>query len=270
MPETDANPFPGMNPYLEDHWLSVHARLVPYLADALERELPKGLHTNLQERVFVEAVDLRGRWFLPDVHVSQSQEKPSLSSTGSSVATVALREPKFIEVPKIQVTEHFIEIIDTKSGGRVITTIEVVSPSNKSAGPGRRKYLQKQREVKRSPASLVEIDLLRGGKPVTLARPEIIPLDDRTEYHVVVRRGWRSHGIEYYSCPLRDRLPAIKIPLRQGDADALIDLQPIINRVYENGGYADRIDYSQPPVPALQGESATWAAAWLKKAGVVS
>lgn len=37
---TRSNPFPGMNPWLEEHWPGVHSRLVAYLADAIAVKLP--------------------------------------------------------------------------------------------------------------------------------------------------------------------------------------------------------------------------------------
>src|SRR5688500_3694390 len=100
-----------MNPYLEGYWLGVHTRLVTYLADAIDPQLPKGLQTNLEERVFVESVELRDRWFLPDVHVYRSLQRPV--DRGSAVVSpggVAMREPKVIEIPKIEVKEKYLEI----------------------------------------------------------------------------------------------------------------------------------------------------------------
>ena len=47
----------------------------------------------------------------------------------------------------------------------MVTVIELLSPSNKRAGDDREQYLAKRRELLRSPAHLVEIDLLRDGPP---------------------------------------------------------------------------------------------------------
>jgi len=49
------SPFPGMDPYLEAHWLDVHSRLVAYAADALNEVLPETLVARMEERVAVEA-----------------------------------------------------------------------------------------------------------------------------------------------------------------------------------------------------------------------
>ena len=48
------------------------------------------------------------------------------------------------------VTEGYIEIVDVKSGHRVITSIEVLSPANKHAGEGQRLFLQKRDDMTRA------------------------------------------------------------------------------------------------------------------------
>ena len=37
------SPFPGMDPYLEQYWQDVHARLILYACDQLEDQLPGNL-----------------------------------------------------------------------------------------------------------------------------------------------------------------------------------------------------------------------------------
>ena len=37
------SPFPGMDPYLEQHWGDVHQAFVTYLRDSLQPQLPGGL-----------------------------------------------------------------------------------------------------------------------------------------------------------------------------------------------------------------------------------
>jgi hypothetical protein len=56
----------------------------------------------------------------------------------------------------------FLEIRDRDSH-ELVTVVELLSPSNKYAGPDREQYLAKARILQRSPVHFVEIDLLRGG-----------------------------------------------------------------------------------------------------------
>jgi Protein of unknown function (DUF4058) len=49
--------------------------------------------------------------------------------------------------------------------------------------------------------------------------------------------------------PLRQCLPAIRVPLRRTDPDAALDLQVLVDQCYERGRYDSAIDYNQPPQP---------------------
>jgi hypothetical protein len=51
------------------------------------------------------------------------------------------------------------------------------------------------------------------------------------------------------------RLPAIGIPLRATDADAVIDLQPLLDAAYRDGAYDRQIDYRKPLTPPLPPEA---------------
>ena len=72
-------------------------------------------------------------------------------------------------------TEPYLEIYARSEGGdRLITAIEVLSRTNKTVGgPGRQKYLEKQREILDGQVHLVEIDLLRGGAHTTAVPYEL-------------------------------------------------------------------------------------------------
>lgn len=142
-----------------------------------------------------------------------------------------------------------------------MTVLEFVSPTNKSTKVGRRKYLQKQREVVSSEVNLVEVDLLRGGRGITLASGEVTPVGRRCSYHACARRASEPAVLEYYALPLRGRLPAVRIPLRACDEDVPLDLQSLVNTAYERGRYGETIDYSKPPIPPLEAGDAEWARA---------
>jgi hypothetical protein len=257
------SPFPGMDPYLEQFWGDIHHRLITYMSDALQKELPGDLRARVDERVFVEPDD---RKIVPDVRVVERgrPSHPRLRA-GNGIATA---EPLIVHMERDEpVRQGFIEIIDIKSGRRVITVIEILSPSNKRAGPGRDLYVKKQEELRQGAVSLVEIDLLRTGSRVSSAPFELIPDGHRTPYSVCVRRGWKPLQFEYYRIPLRERLPAIAIPLRQSDPDAPLDLQALIDQCYEAALYDD-IDYREEADPPLKREDAQWADALLREQGL--
>jgi hypothetical protein len=163
-------------------------------------------------------------------------------------------------VPAQEIHETYVELLDRQSGGNVVAVIEVVSPTNKYAGPGHNSYLAKQREVLTGTAHLIEIDLLRHG-PHVLAVPErAARTEAEYDYLVSVNRAVElREEFELYPRRLRERLPRVRVPLAGDDPDVPLDLQALVAQVYEAGCYAERLHYDQPCVPALSGEDQVWA-----------
>lgn len=208
------SPFPGMNPYLEQFWGDMQARLITYARDQIQTLLPSDLRARCEEREFVESRD-------------------------------------------DAITQGYIKILDLTAGRRVLTVIEVLSPYNKVAGPGRKLYTQRQQECRDGCVNLVEIDLVRGC-PWVLSVPEgFVPASHQTTYHACVFRAVRSRW-DVYPVPLRERLPVIAIPLRETDADTPLDLQALLDQCYRKGAYDEDIDYDGDPIPSLDQQDAEW------------
>ena len=49
------------------------------------------------------------------------------------------------------------------------------------------------------------------------------------------------------------------MPLRAGDAEPIVDLQGLLNGVYDRAAYDFRIDYTAAPRSALSETDAAWA-----------
>jgi hypothetical protein len=252
------SPFPGMDPYLEAYWGDVHHRLCTYACDALQPQVKPALRARIDERVVVEAGEARGRTIVPDVTITERE--PWRTSSGGLAVEVA--EP-FVYLEDEPLTEGFIQIIEPANGGRLVTVIEFLSPSNKLPGNDRDKYLRKRQEYHDAGVNLVEIDLLRRGERIGDARKRT-PQAYHTTYQACVRRAY-SGQTEVYAVPLRHSLPMISIPLRARDADAHLDLQSLIEKTYLNGSYDD-LDYTRPPDPPLDAADAAWAAELLRAA----
>lgn len=197
---------------------------------------------------------------VPHVRVTEitsAKAQTRAASGGTAVAEPSeVAEPYVFELHGLEITEGFVEIRE-RDGGRVVTVIEILSRANKLAGPGHEQYRRNQEDVLRSDASLVEVDLVRGGRRV-LALPAVdIPEQHRKDYLVCVSPGWNRSRRELYPMPLRKRLPTIRIPLRQSDPPAEIDLQSLIDHAYEAGRFDD-IDYSQELDPPLSADDVIW------------
>ncbi len=251
------SPFPGMDPYLEskDLWRGLHARLTTYAAEALQAQLRGTRYfADIEERAWNSEVD---RGFYPDVAVSSRSHEPKGPSDGRDT-TLQADEPIVVHSSPTEFREGFVEIRE-KEGHRLVTSLEFVSPTNKSKNDGRRLYLRKQHELSQTVVNLVEVDLLRRGRhvlkvPKTLVEP-LRPWD----YLVSI---WRPGGsdFEIYPMLLRQALPRIRIPLKPEDTDAVLDLQAVFSRSYDAGPYAERIDYAKAAEIPLDAKDAPWAA----------
>jgi hypothetical protein len=255
-----------MDPYLESHWRDVHHCLITYARDALQECLPADLVARADERIVFETPEGLTEGKYPDVRVVERPWEKAPQTTPES--GVAVAEPFVIRLNREALTEGYVEIIDVGSGHRVVTTIEFLSPTNKRPGDGRDKYLEKQQEVLRSEASLVEIDFIRAGLPTLMIRDEQVPPRLRTTCKVCVHRGWESDRFLWYTAPLQQRLPVIAIPLRQADAEVPLDLQALIDLCYRRGRYELDFDYRTDPEPPLEGTDAAWAEQLLQEKGL--
>lgn len=254
--------FPGMDPYLENHrlWSGVHSALIVYLRDQLTPLLRPRYIAAVEERVYVEHPH---REIIPDVWIKQGRAEPR----GAALAVMDADAPVLVQVPELEVHETYVAILDRETGEKVVTVIEVVSPSNKDAGSGRKSYLAKQRDVIQSEAHLVEIDLLRTGSHV-LAVPEYAAKRQGPyDYLICVNRAEQARDLfELYPRRLRDRLPRIRVPLAGDDPDVALDVQALLTQTYEAGSYRDRVRYEAPCDPPLPPEDQAWADRLIREA----
>ncbi len=249
--------FPGMDPYLENPAIfpGIHTRMVVYLADQLAVLVRPRYIASVGELVYVEGPAERPIY--PDVWIRRA---PRGESGPSTAAVAVLDEPVVVEVPDAEVHEPYIEILDRQSGMRVVTVIEMVSPSNKYVGPGRDAYLAKQREVRYSQAHLVEIDLLRYGPHVlAVSEAQVRGRFDYDYLFSVNRAASPRYRFEVYPRTVRHRLPRIRVPLAGDDPDVPLDLQAALERAYEAGSYRERVAYGAPCEPPLAPGDQAWA-----------
>lgn len=196
------SPFPGMDPYLEAPHISpdLHNAFAGELRNALNQTLPHPYYARLEMRPELGISEERGAGhrIVPDVSVLRHPHVSPEHRPGDTAVLTAPRSviSSFIEYEVLSDPIHhqFVEIRDASQGHKLITLIEIVSPSNKRPGPDRQAYERKQREVLESDASLVEIDLLRDGRrvlPDAGLESLIHDLEQPPAYVVLVNRAWR-------------------------------------------------------------------------------
>ena len=257
------SPFPGMDPFLEHprFFPSVRGGMHAYIREALQPRLPAPYFADFNERVWVET---SARNVEPDTTVIHGGVDAGQSEEGGvALATRTRTHPLVFKVTDDERTEMFVEIRTRlgDEGERLVTVIEVLSPTNKTPGEkGRDLYLQKQREILASPVHLVEIDLLRGGEHTTPMSLERLHWKAGAfDYHVSVHRFDQPDLFFIYPWKLEEPLPEIAVPLLPGDGDVLLDLQPVFTRCYDTGPYRRRVRYDPARlVPPLSAERVTW------------
>ena len=252
-------PFPGMNPYLEQpaFWSSVHSRLIVALADAVAPQILPHYYIEVETRTYSEDTELLIG--IPDAVVltkatTSSIPQPQSFSTG---ATVALQNrPQSVQIPSSsEVKERYLEVRDTATNS-VVTVIELLSPVNKRPGKGRSTYEDKRQKILASTAHLVEIDLLRAFAPMPL-RQDNIPWD----YRILISRSEQRPQADLYGFNLPEPIPDFPLPLKNSEESISINLQNILEALYDRAGYEYRINYQQPvPPPNLSPENQTWIA----------
>ncbi len=161
-------PFPGMDPYLEQRglWEDVRTRLIVAIADALSPEVQPRYRVAVEQRTYLAFVGLNGDDFIgkPDVAVVDGARAGQLAVSSAAASSM----PRVVDLPvPEEVVERYLEIREVATGD-VITVVELLSPTNKTAGAGRQEYENKRMQVLGSATHLVEIDLIRRGGPMPM------------------------------------------------------------------------------------------------------
>jgi hypothetical protein len=259
---TTKNPFPGMNPFFEQQWRDAHTSLLTYMRDALQERLPPDLSARAEEEVVTVGAGQPPVTYRPDVQV---REPWTLKEPGAAEAALAPSPPAATEPIRVfldEETERWIEIRDKT--GRLISVLELLSPTNKVESAERDRYDRKRRRFTSGGANLVEIDLVRQGAPVFAGPVWMLLHRVGACYGVCVFRAACRGECEVYPIRLRERLPVIRVPLRPSDADVVLDLQPLIDQCHERGRY-HLLDYRLALDPPLQPEDAAWAGQLLRQ-----
>jgi hypothetical protein len=109
-------------------------------------------------------------------------------------------------------------------------------------------------------AHLVEIDLLRADPPMPLLYDgDLLPDQLARDYRFLISRSDRRPRAELLTASVRERLPVLPIPLRDGDTDVPLDMNATVRAVYSRGRYDSRVDYRIEPEPPLSPADAAWA-----------
>ncbi|HZT78948.1 MAG TPA: DUF4058 family protein [Gemmataceae bacterium] len=257
------SPFPGMDPYIESCglWGDFHHHLIDKIYDALAAAVPERYVVRTNERSYLVLVGAEGKEdkaFLPDVRVVAPplQRKEAKEARGT-----ALAEPSSSGVPipmrpfiEEEFHETFVEVLDADEDNRLVTCIEVLSPSNKAPGTeGWDLYQRKRQGLLLSQSNLVEIDLLRGGCRMPMLDPW-----PPSPYTLLVARPRLVRRCLVWPATFEAPLPELPVPLLKGDPDIPLNLQVMVDAIYARSRYGRTIDYTRALDPPLSVEQAEW------------
>lgn len=221
------SPFPGMDPYLEADgtWPEFQHQLVAGLYQILLPGLVDRYRARIHQR------------------------------------TYATEEPLFTSIIRQDRVEEHIEIRQ-RTDGRLVTLIDVVSPTNKRLPQGRAAYLETRKLARQANASVVELDLTLGGPPLLDYNRDGLP---EWDYAVTVTRCTQPERYEIYTSTLAKRLPRFKVPLAPDDRDTVVDLQGTFARAFDQGDFINKLDYGRDPEGKHADDKKAWIADWLKQ-----
>jgi hypothetical protein len=227
------SPFPGMDPFLETNPIfhELHTQILAEMQALLQPQLRPKYVARMERH-------------LSDCRVGEELDADELE----------LRKQRRI-------------VIYVQDRPRLaVTGIELLSPGNRQPrAVAQERYPEKRASALHGGLHWVEIDLLRGG-----ARPPIpVPLPDTADYLSYVAQatptGW-NHLI--YAWTLRERLPALPIPLL-GDDQAQLDLGACFAAAYDRIAADDEMDYAgKPPPPPVRKSDEKWLDRLLRAQGL--
>ena len=228
------SPFPGMDPCIEASglWADFHSKLIGEMERSLSSLVPDRYVVRTGERAYVAiggpSADL-GYEFLPDVALASPAEPaasgfaaPSAHDAGEPDAGPVLMQALL----RAEYRELYLEIHQTDPLRRLVTGIEILSPSNKRPGTkGWRLYNRKREAYVRGLAHFVELDLLRRGRRMPMAGrwPE-------SPYYLLLCRKQEAPRCTVWPAHFLRPLPPLCIPLIGPDPDITLPIQPLVRR----------------------------------------
>ncbi len=255
-----------MDPYLEhpQSWPNFHHRLITAIAIALAPQLRPKYRVVVEEAIYQTKGQDSLLVGIPDVAVQKSV-RSAVSLPSQTIAEVPIAQPLEVELPMPEVIRQgYLEIREVVTS-EVVTVIEVLSPTNKRPGEGRKTYEAKRQTLLASAVNLVEIDLLRRWDPLLS-----LPAQVCSHYRILVSPGVSRPRASLYAFNLADVIPAFPLPLDPGDTEPIVNLQKLVGDIYDQSGYDLVINYQENPAPSLNDEDSAWLNEWLLQKGVRS
>jgi hypothetical protein len=261
------NRYPGVNAHLNSYlqqpngtWSSFHHDFITTLKRHLNRALPPNYFAIAERGLQISETSenlVAKRRTLPDVSIIQRHPTgvaPRQSSTSNApTASIPLIDTLSIEDDENTIIRIGIYQSETDNvRGKLVTAVEVLSPSNKPYRSNYEDYIVKRTQFLIAGINLIEVDLIHEIKPVTLKIPSYVDSeDDAQPYNIIVsipQPDIDSGKLDWYGVEVDKSLPKIDIPLVAGEF-AVLDVNAAYNDVFtETPFFSLEVDYEKLPV----------------------
>ena len=259
------NPYQGINAHLNSMlqtpgndqqtaiWPAFHGQHIFHIVDALNlqfsgRYIAYG-EQSLQTRGFDYGGGIELHRPVPDVSIYQ---RSIIGETLTATALAPTWEASVAEVFELVPQPRAVVIRETAVQGklgRVVTRIELLSPSNKQGGGNYESYVVKRAEAVETGVPLIEIDYLHEAPPLITKLPVYPEHPEAYPYWIIVtdpRPNWSKGRAKGYGFGVNEQIKSIPIPLAD-DEGIVFDLNALYQHTFQAGLWGTLIDYSQEP-----------------------
>ncbi len=266
-----ANQYRGINAHLHsslqndaDAWGSFHGPHITLLAMEIDGLLPPGYiaepERGLQIKPYhpVSGEEIRSERIKrrkPDITIYQNEAPASSGASLAGSVTAPTLELPAIESLTLDeeayLTAIAIRQVDANDIGKVVTWIELLSPTNKPGGTGYHQYLEGRENTLRSGIALVEIDYLHQSPPVIGLIPSY-PDQEPGAYPYLItvtnpRPDLQTGRLRVYGFQVDAPMPVIPIPLADEESFT-VDFGKPYHQTFESlSVFSRRVDYEREP-----------------------
>ncbi|MBC7871919.1 MAG: DUF4058 family protein [Chitinophagaceae bacterium] len=261
------NPYQGINAHLnsslqtrgtEDQpalWHSFHNFHIAQIVIGLNAQLPDHYIALDEQSLQTRGIDVGGfeekSIKTPDVDIFQ---RKAVDVKGGAMTVLAPTwEAALIEVMQEPIRQPraalIRELLPQRKVGRIVSRIELLSPSNKPSGSKYQTYVDKRTEAIQSEIPLIEIDYLHEQPPILSELPRYLKITGAYPYGIIVtdsRPDWYAGSVKVYGFSVAAPIAQFLLPLA-AEESLIFDLNPVYQKTFVEGRWGDMLDYTDEP-----------------------
>ena len=266
------NPYKGINAHVNSDlqtpgseetglsiWPGFHTQHMVHIADLLNENLPANYIARSEQSLQIKIQDdpeQPPRMHHPEPDISIYQREPTGSPTAYSAVAELAAPSEFPLDDTLDINEDFIkgvvirQLTDQDRTGKIVTRIELLSPSNKPGRAGYDAYRLNRNTALYSHTPLIELDYLHEQPPPMLNYPVYPRAEKSFPYNIFIndpRPSVREGRLRAYGFVVDQAFPPITIPL--ADEETIeFDFGAVYQQTFTRGRWGQQIDYTVPPV----------------------